>query len=266
MSLFRPCRTLLTAAAAAIALVVVAACGGKSTGVVGSPGTGAPGDPCDGEGSHVPAADGCNTCTCANGRLACTEVACASMDSGVDAACTPGDTRSAGDECNTCSCSAQSEWICTRSVCNLCKDGDTKQVDCNTCSCSGGAWACTERACLPTGICTDGQTMQQDCNNCMCSGGQWVCTGLACPPPMDSGAAKKSCGGHAGNACSSSEYCAYTEGLLCGAADASATCEARPLGCAKDLNPVCGCDGNDYSNACVAAAAGSGVLHAGNCP
>src|SRR4029077_18010548 len=124
----------------------------------------------------------------------------------------------------------------------------------------------------PPPICTDGQTTQQGCNNCACSGGQWVCTGLACPPAtdggpaaMDSGPARKSCGGFAGNTCTDTEYCAYTEGLLCGAADASATCEARPIGCPKDLNPVCGCDGKDYGNACMAAAAGAGVLHSGNC-
>ncbi len=268
MSLLPPFQRLLLPA---IALVVAAACGGKTTGGVVSPPPATPGESCKGEGSQVPAADGCNTCTCANEKLACTELDCTAGDGGGATACVPGATRSAGDDCNTCSCSTQGEWICTRSVCNLCKEGDTKKVDCNTCSCSGGAWQCTKQACLPPTVCTDGQTMQQDCNTCTCSGGQWGgCTERACPVTadggFDDGAVKTSCGARAGNTCADSEYCAYAEGQLCGAADASATCEPRPVGCPTILSPVCGCDGKSYASACMAAVAGTGVNQSGDCP
>ena len=69
----------------------------------------------------------------------------------------------------------------------------------------------------------------------------------------------KGCGGWLGDTCSADEYCAYTEGSLCGAADASASCRKRPSSCASTGAPVCACDAKTYANACVAAQAGSGV-------
>jgi hypothetical protein len=96
------------------------------------------------------------------------------------------------------------------------------------------------------------------CNECGCSDGVLSCTKKACP-------AHTTCGGFAGFTCSATEYCAYVEGQLCGAADASATCLPRPGTCTADVSPVCGCDGNTYSNACVAAQAGFGYSSKGAC-
>jgi len=93
---------------------------------------------------------------------------------------------------------------------------------------------------------------------CACSDGVLGCTKKACPTP-------KACGGFAGLTCDATEYCAYVEGQMCGAADASATCRPRPAACTTDVNPVCGCDRKTYSNACEAARAGVGYTSKGGC-
>jgi hypothetical protein len=47
----------------------------RSDARAGAGGTAQPGAPCQ-NGANAPAADGCNTCTCANGIWACTEKLC----------------------------------------------------------------------------------------------------------------------------------------------------------------------------------------------
>ncbi len=81
------------------------------------------------------------------------------------------------------------------------------------------------------------------------------------PPPGEG----QGCGGFLGDTCADDEYCAYEAGQFCGAADASSTCEPRPEVCPQIFAPVCGCDGNTYSNSCMAAGAGTGVATLGEC-
>lgn len=75
------------------------------------------------------------------------------------------------------------------------------------------------------------------------------------------------CGGIAGFTCGEpQDFCMIPVAGQCGAADQSGTCTTKPEVCTLDFNPVCGCDGNTYPNACAAAAAGVSVSAAGECP
>jgi len=67
-------------------------------------------------------------------------------------------------------------------------------------------------------------------------------------------------------ACGEGAYCAGPDFAQCGGKDIFAgTCQARPLSCDAVLSPVCGCDGMDYDNACLAQQAGVDALP-GACP
>ena len=75
------------------------------------------------------------------------------------------------------------------------------------------------------------------------------------------------CGGFIGATCASGEYCDYggPSGVSCGAADGLGTCTARPSSCTREYLPVCGCDGRDYDNACIANLNGTDVATRGTC-
>lgn len=79
------------------------------------------------------------------------------------------------------------------------------------------------------------------------------------------GSSSGSCGGFLGGKCSETQYCDYPDGAMCGAFDAPGTCQTRPGACAEIFDPVCGCDGNTYSNACVANSKGTDVAYKGAC-
>lgn len=70
---------------------------------------------------------------------------------------------------------------------------------------------------------------------------------------------RTSCGGFAGLACEDNSYCDY-EADQCGGADGVGLCRPRPTACDDVLDPVCGCDGRSYGNACLAAQAGFDVI------
>lgn len=82
----------------------------------------------------------------------------------------------------------------------------------------------------------------------------------------DPGATVAKCGGIAGFQCTApNTYCQYATAKACGKGDQMGTCQTKPDMCTAQYLPVCGCNGQTYSNACMANAAGVSVARSGAC-
>lgn len=72
--------------------------------------------------------------------------------------------------------------------------------------------------------------------------------------------------GGAGVSCADNSTCTASEWCAASTCDAEGECTAIPEVCTDEIDPVCGCDGNTYSNACEANVARVNVAARGACP
>ncbi len=76
----------------------------------------------------------------------------------------------------------------------------------------------------------------------------------------------QACGSRGLEPCAEGQFCDWSIDAMCGATDRPGVCRDVVDFCPEIYDPVCGCDGRDYSSACHAAQHGISVASEGTCP
>ena len=176
------------------------------------------------------------------------------------------DTNNDGiDDFFTSACLPDPPGIC-------CLDIDDGPLGYDTCepsgpdACSGvfhdTAFGCEniQACCLGSGSGFDGYCQPTHPACCVDSGGVPLGPGSGC----DADGCPELCGGIAGIQCDrADQFCMLPPGSCC--CDFMGVCVTPPDACLDVWDPVCGCDGQTYGNACEATMAGMSIAHPGAC-
>lgn len=155
-------------------------------------------------------------------------------------------------------------WVVVASACGLShevsRDGGARDAT------VADAGRCGPSDCADADSRTDGGGGPARCGGEVCASGELCCplcgSALFCSPGPTCPVIDCPIGCERGVVvCAHDEYCDYP-GNTCGG---EGECRPRPNDCTGDCVGVCGCDGNDYCNACTAAAAGVDIAYEGHC-
>ncbi len=142
-------------------------------------------------------------------------------------------------------------------------------LDTHTCNGEGGRFHDNAGGCDNVQACCLGSFGPNLCANlnpacCFDSGGIPQGSGSTCTDLSGEITCPQACGGIAGIPCDDpAAFCKFPVGACC--CDFMGVCAPRPTGCPDVWDPVCGCDGMTYGNACEADMAGAAINHHGPC-
>jgi Kazal-type serine protease inhibitor-like protein len=244
---------------------------GCDTAVVGSECDGSPGQCGSGHVCELPAGAACGTserkgsCRPAGEAVACTaELApvcgCDGQTYGnACAAAKAGATVVSEGACAGTPCGGQSGTVCgADQFCRFAPEADCGSGD-QTGTCEPIPGGCNSIY-IDAVLCgCDGATYATECE------AELAGTSIRGPGECPRSSDGRICGGLTGAQCAPSEFCNFPIEAICGSADGTGTCEAVPEACTEILDPVCGCDGVSYGNACDAHSKGQSIASVGAC-